>query len=196
MSLSRLSLLYLFIKKYSIPTVPAVMSSSPFPAFPISQVAIPSTALTNAAYAYSKEHTNAMTVNHCLRSTAFALLLLRKFPPLAAVADSIDTEAVVVSVILHDLGWATTKSILSKDKRFEVDGANLARDLVRSHSESEAESTWDKHRLQLLWDAIALHTTPSIAHHKEPEVFAVNLGIMCDFLGPQDSQWGDDHFCG
>jgi hypothetical protein len=29
-----------------------------------------------------------------------------------------------------------------------------------------------------------LHTTPSIAHHKEPEVLLTQLGIIADFFGP------------
>lgn len=157
------------------------MASSPFPALPICQVAIPSNDLINAAYAYAKEHTSECTLNHCLRSTAFALLIARKFPPLAAA--ELDTEAVVLSSILHDMGWATTKSLLSADKRFEVDGANLAREFVKSSSAANP-GEWDKHRTQLLWDSIALHTTPSIAHHKEPEVFATQLGILADFVGP------------
>ncbi|KEF56866.1 uncharacterized protein A1O9_07056 [Exophiala aquamarina CBS 119918] len=157
------------------------MSASPFPALPVSQVTIPSNPLIIKAYEYVKEHTSLSTLNHCLRSTSFALIILRKFPPLVAAAPHLDTELVVLSIIMHDLGWATTKEILSTDKRFEVDGANLARKLIQSCT---TEMTWDKHRLQLIWDAIALHTTPSIAHNKEPEVFLAQLGIMGDFFGP------------
>ncbi len=157
------------------------MSQSPFPALPVCQVTLPSNPLINAALAYAREHTSECTVNHCLRAAAFALLLARKLPPLAAA--NLDLEAVVLASILHDMGWATTKSLLSNDKRFEVDGANIARDFIKSSTASRADG-WDKHRLQLLWDAIALHTTPSIAHHKEPEVIATQLGITADFLGP------------
>lgn len=157
------------------------MAPSPFPALPVCQVTLPSNPLINAAYAYLKEHTSACTVNHCLRSAVYALLIARKFPPLAAA--NLDLEAVVLSAILHDLGWATTKSLLSVDKRFEIDGANLARDFINS-SPTTNPVEWDKHRTQLLWDAIALHTTPSIAQHKEPEVVATQLGITADFLGP------------
>ena len=86
----------------------------------------------------------------------------------------------VVALFLHDMGWAKDKSLLSKDKRFEIDGANIARDFVHSHAD---QGKWDKHRVQLLWDTIALHTTPSIAQHKEPEVLGSHLGILSDFLG-------------
>jgi hypothetical protein len=41
------------------------------------------------------------------------------------------------------------------------------------------------HRLQLVWDSIALHSTSSIADYKEIEVQITNKGIMADFLGPE-----------
>jgi len=154
------------------------MSSSPFPSFPVSQITIPSTSLTNAAYKYVKENCSECTLNHCLRATAFGLILQQKFPPLAT-HPSLDKEAIVLSILLHDMGWATTKTLLSKDKRFEVDGANIARDFIGKETD-----TWDRHRLQLMWDSIALHTSPSIAMHKEAEVMATQLAIFSDFVGP------------
>jgi hypothetical protein len=146
-------------------------------ALPICNVTIPSTPLVEAALAYTRQHTSPSTVNHCLRSTAFALLLARKLPPFA----NVDAETVALSTIMHDMGWAVgaSKALLSTDKRFEVDGANLARDFIASQANS-----WDAHRLQLVWDGIALHTTPSIALHKQPEVAITAMGILGDFLGP------------
>jgi len=73
-----------------------------------------------------------------------------------------------------------TNELVSKDKRFEVDGAEAAREFLRKEAPS-----WDKHRLQLVWDAIALHTTGSIVYHKEPEVVACAQGIVrhpCSFF--------------
>ncbi|KAK3632476.1 hypothetical protein LTR56_016358 [Elasticomyces elasticus] len=88
-----------------------------------------------------------------------------------------------LGAILHDLGWSTTDTFVSPDKRFEVDGANAARTFIEQQTLHLGGKTWDKHRGQLLWDAIALHTTPSIAQHKEPEVAATGLGIFADFVG-------------
>ncbi|WOO83300.1 uncharacterized protein LOC62_05G006829 [Vanrija pseudolonga] len=151
-------------------------TDSPFPQLPVSGITIPTTALTTAALSYSREHTSASTVNHCLRSAAFALIFASKIPPYAAA----DAEAIVLSCILHDLGWAIgdSKALLSSDKRFEVDGADLAREFTRTHSD------YDEVRLQEVWDAIALHTTPSIALHKQPVVAATAMGILADFTGP------------
>lgn len=82
------------------------------------------------------------------------------------------------------MGWDTTKSLISKDKRFEVDVANIARDFIIAHFQTEGG--WDERgrRLQMVWDAIALHTMTSIAAYKEPEVALVHFGIMADFFGP------------
>jgi hypothetical protein len=68
---------------------------------------------------------------------------------------------------------------VSNDKRFEVDGANVARELVRKQG-----TNWDKHREQLLWDSIALHTSPEIAAFKEIEVALVSGGTFCELVGP------------
>jgi hypothetical protein len=35
-----------------------------------------------------------------------------------------------------------------------------------------------------MWDAFALHTTPSFALHKEPEFLLAHVGIIADSLGP------------
>ena len=69
---------------------------------------------------------------------------------------------------------------VSSDKRFEVDGANVARELVRKQG-----ANWDKHREQLLWDSVALHTSPDIAAFKEIEVALVSGGTFCELVGPE-----------
>lgn len=157
-------------------------AQSPFPPMPISGITIPSTALILAALEYTKSHTSPTTVNHCLRSAAFAIIIARKHPAYSGI----DLETITLSTILHDMGWATTKSLLSEDKRFEVDGANLAREfLQREMTKTGGHSqTHDDQWLQLIWDAVALHTTPSIALYKQPEVAVTSFGILGDFLGP------------
>src|SRR3954451_21375006 len=60
--------------------------------------------------------------------------------------------------------------------RFEVDGANAAREFLASQG-----FTGDA--LRIVWDAIALHTTPGIPQHKEPEVALVTAGFELDVLG-------------
>lgn len=76
---------------------------------------------------------------------------------------------------------AFNTSFISPDKRFEVDGANAARD----HVKSKGGKDWkDKHRVQLIWDAIALHTTRDIALYKEIEVQLTSAGTLTELVGP------------
>jgi len=62
------------------------------------------------------------------------------------------------------------------EERFEVDGANAARAFLKERGIATLQ-------LQLVWDAIALHTTRSIALHKEPEVAMTHSGIAVDAIG-------------
>ena len=64
----------------------------------------------------------------------------------------------------------------SATERFEVDSANAAREFLRRHGIDEAA-------IDIVWDAIALHTTPGIPQHKKPEVALVTAGVEMDVLG-------------
>jgi hypothetical protein len=63
---------------------------------------------------------------------------------------------------------------MSADRRFEVDGANLARELLSKHNVTGRDA-------DLVWDAIALHDAGDIAQWKQPEVRLVNAGVAADF---------------
>ena len=116
-----------------------------------------------------------------MRSTLLGFAVADKVPDMQAR----DRELHAVAAILHDLSWDTNGLFVSADKRFEVDSAIAAQDFVEKHIAKHAagDSEWSKYRLQLLWDAIALHTTPSIGFFKEVEVKATGLRILLDFVG-------------
>src|SRR5580692_7167225 len=116
--------------------------------------------------------------NHVMRSWLFGVLLSENAKPLP------DPELLAVSTVLHDLGLTDR---YTAEERFEVDGANVARAFMKERGISTQQT-------QVVWDAIALHTTRSIALHKEPEVAMTHSGIAVDVLGagldriPQDKQ--------
>ena len=116
--------------------------------------------------------------NHVMRSWLFGILLSEGIDPAP------DPELLAVSAVLHDLGL--TDRYTAED-RFEVDGANAACAFLKDRGISTQQA-------QVVWDAIALHTTPSIALHKEPEVAMTHSGIAVDVIGvgldriPQDKQ--------
>jgi hypothetical protein len=154
------------------------MSDSVFPHLPKSGVTFPESDLLKSALEYAKKHTSPSILNHCLRSAAFALLLAPRLEQIKGTQP--DLDLVVYACIMHDLGLATTEGLRSGDKRFEVDGANLGRQFLLN----QGHDVWGARQMQLVWDAIALHTTGSIAQHKEPEVALVAFGISADFAGP------------
>lgn len=85
-----------------------------------------------------------------------------------------DPELLYAGAMFHDMGLAPKHS--SATERFEVDGANVARDFLRSHGIAQ-------HDVDLVWTAIALHTTPGIPQHMHPVVALVTAGVEMDVLG-------------
>ncbi|OAQ70684.1 metal dependent phosphohydrolase [Pochonia chlamydosporia 170] len=141
--------------------------------------------IVDSALAHTKEHCSPSIYNHAVRAAYWATIIAKKGESLSS--SSLDLEILLLSCILHDMGWSETAPLISEDKRFEVDGANIARDfLLKNKQQYRAENgdVWGENRIQRCWDAIALHTTPSIAAHAAPEVALTNMGVAADFMGP------------
>ena len=66
-----------------------------------------------------------------------------------AAGEGYDGELLFLSSILHDVGLTAQAD---RGRRFEVDGAKAAVDLLRANS-------LDPARAQIVWDAITLHTS-------------------------------------
>ena len=111
------------------------------------------------------------TFRHTIRALHIGILLS---PP------DVDKEVLALAILFHDVGMSSHASIDSRSTRFEVTGANAARDFILTHATPDV---WPPHRVQLVWDSIALHTINSIAEYKEAEVRAVIKGIDADWLG-------------
>jgi HD domain len=141
-------------------------------------VEVPDTPLISAALDFVRERSPEVLYHHCVRGWLFGCIIASKVPRFA----SIDREVHAIAVLFHDIGLIEgddpkAAGIISQDKRFEVDGANAARDFLRREAEADQ---WDQHRQQLVWDTIALHSTVSISLHKEVEVQAAIAGIFTD----------------
>ena len=87
---------------------------------------------------------------------------------------SFDPELLYAGAMFHDLGLLSQHS--SPHERFEVDGANAARDFLSSHGIRQTD-------IDAVWNAIALHTTPGIPQHMHPVVALVTAGVEMDVLG-------------
>jgi hypothetical protein len=93
-----------------------------------------------------------------------------------------DPELLYVGAMFHDIGL--TDRYRQSQLRFEVNGANAARDFLRRYGIPKAS-------VEIVWDAIALHTTPGIPEHKKAEVALVTSGVEMDVLGIAYEQFTD-----
>jgi hypothetical protein len=145
-------------------TVP-LHAAAAVPVRSVAGVDVPDSALARDATAAARDSLPPEIFNHSLRTFLFAELVskLRKIDH--------DVEATYVASILHDTGLSTTH--MSKSNRFEVDGANLAREILGKHGVAGQ-------RADVVWDAIALHDS-SLARWKGPEVRLVSAGVNADF---------------
>lgn len=134
----------------------------------VAGIIIPDSSIAQQATELLLEHGTEFIYNHSLRVFLFSSLNGKRRQL------KYDEELLYVASVFHDLGL--TKHYSSTDLRFEVDGANAARDFLKSHN-------LPKESLRLVWDTIALHTTIGIAEHKEPEVALMYSGVGLDVMG-------------
>ncbi|MDB5086378.1 MAG: phosphohydrolase [Mucilaginibacter sp.] len=144
----------------------------------VAGINIPDSAIATQATELLLTHGTEFIYNHSLRVFLFASLNGKRNNL------QYDAELLYVSAVFHDLGL--TKKYSSPDLRFEVDGANAARDFLKSHG-------LPKESLQLVWDTIALHTTIGIAEHKEPEVALMYSGVGLDVMGEGYENLSDEN---
>lgn len=134
----------------------------------VAGISIPDSKIAKEATELLLDHGNTFLYNHSLRVFLFASLNGKR------EQRQYDPELLYVSAVFHDLGL--TPHYSSANKRFEVDGANAARDFLKGHGLPAAS-------LQLVWDTIALHTTIGIAEYKEAEVALMYSGVGLDVMG-------------
>jgi hypothetical protein len=130
-------------------------------------ISVPDSPLITDVLEYAEKLSEPYLFNHAVRSWLFAV----KIGQMKAI--DCDLEVVAVGTILHDIGL--TAGVSGSD-RFEVNGANASLSFIKDRGLSGR-------RAQLVWDLVALNSTPSIALHKEPEVALGTMGIGLDYGG-------------
>jgi hypothetical protein len=135
-------------------------------------IEVPDTPIIDRAIDYAREKCEPYLFNHVMRSWLFAVRLgqLKVIPH--------DAEILAVGTLLHDI---TLNRSYAGPRRFEIEAA----DLVRSFA---AEAGMDDRRAELVWDCVALNSTPSIGLYKQPEVALCTTGIGLDVIGFQIDQ--------
>jgi hypothetical protein len=133
----------------------------------IAGVNVPDGPLITAVIEYVQRLSEPYLFNHAMRSWLFA----ETIGHLKGI--DYDREVVAIGTVLHDIGLTAS---VSGPNRFEVNGADAALSFIKGKGLSDR-------RAQLIWDLVALNSTPSLALHKEPEVVVGTMGIGLDYGG-------------
>ncbi len=144
----------------------------------IAGIRIPDSAMAHQAEELIKDNEPEFLFNHSVRVYLFGALRGQH------LKQSYDEELLYIASLFHDLGLID--SYTSAAERFEVDGANAARDFLNGHGISS-----DK--ISLVWEAIALHTTPGIPQHMQPEIALTRAGVRMDVVGTDFESFAAKH---
>ena len=143
---------------------------------PINGVAIPDSKLARDIADFVRDTASPLLFHHSSRVFYWgALAGLRR-------GLAFDAELLYAGAMFHDIGLIPRHS--SPHERFEVDGANAARDFLGSRGIAPSD-------IDTVWTAIALHTTPGIPKHMHPVVALVTAGVEMDVLGLTYGEYGE-----
>jgi len=138
------------------------------PVAAISGIRIPDSKLARDVTAFVRDTESDLLFNHSARVYFWGAL----------VGDRkglrFDAELFYTAAMFHDIGL--TEHYGHSHLRFEVDGANAARDFLRQRRISDSD-------VDTVWNAIALHTTPGIPEFMRPEIALVQAGAGMDVAG-------------
>jgi HD domain-containing protein len=134
----------------------------------IAGVEVPDTAAAAEATRLIEQTTSPLIYHHSRRVFLFAQIHARR------LGVEPDPELLYLAALFHDTGLATPFSDV--EQRFEVDGADHAREFLRARGFPAAAA-------ETVWTAIALHTTPGIPGRMGPEIAAIHFGVLTDVVG-------------
>jgi hypothetical protein len=133
----------------------------------VAGIKLPDSKLARDATDFARGLSAPVVFNHVLRTFVFGTLLGR------AKKLKFDSELFYLGAVLHDLGQ--TERFMGK-QRFEVDGADAAAEFLRGQGVP-------KESIEVVWDAVALHTSRGIVERKRPEIALVSAGAGADVVG-------------
>lgn len=134
----------------------------------IAGVVVPDTPLVRDVTEFIRDAEDDLLFHHSRRVFLFGALqgVRRGLRP--------DLELLYVGAMFHDIGL--TERYRTSSLRFEVDGANAARDFLLQRGVDETTA-------RKVWLSIALHTTPGVPEFLDPKIALVTAGVETDVLG-------------
>lgn len=142
----------------------------------IAGVKIPDSKLAGEATELIRDTTNELIFHHSRRVFLFGSLQSRRL----RIAP--DPELLYIAAMFHDTGLVAPYR--GTEQRFEMDGADAAREFIRAHGLTESDA-------DVVWTAIALHTTPEVPYRLTPVIAATTAGVETDVLGIHLDAVGD-----
>lgn len=140
----------------------------------IAGIEIPDGAVAQAATDWIRGTESELMFHHSLRAFLFSALTGNRENL------TFNAELLYVAALFHNVGL--NAKYQRSPYRFEVDGANAARDFLRQH-------VVDDRLIDEVWVAIALHTTPGIPEHMSPLVALVSAGVQMDVRGARHGEF-------
>lgn len=128
--------------------------------------ALPDRQLITEAAAYVRDIVDPQIFNHSVRT-----YLLGREAARRDGSTDIDEEALCLAALFHDIG---TADAFDGPERFEIESADAAEDYLRDRG-------WDSTATDVVWQAIALHTSPGIAERRGPVPHYLRRGVQIEF---------------
>jgi len=142
----------------------------------ISGVTVPNSKLANEITEFIRDTESTLLFNHSSRVYYFGALAGRRR------GLKFDAELLYAGAMFHDIGLTPKHS--SATARFEVDGANAAREFLSQHEIPPQD-------IDTVWTSVALHTTPGIPQYMHPVVALLTNGVEMDVLGIAYTEFSD-----
>ncbi|MFB4262680.1 HD domain-containing protein [Nonomuraea sp. GTA35] len=133
----------------------------------------PRTDLALAAMRHARDIEHPAIFNHSMRSYLYGRFIGEQEG--RRPGHDYDDELLFLGCVLHDTGLGDT-GLSGSEQPFDIDGADHAVSFLTGLGVSPE-------RLEVVWDAIALHLHPDVALRKRPEIALVSAGAGFD-LGP------------
>jgi hypothetical protein len=134
----------------------------------IAGVRIPDSRIAREATELIRDTSTPLIYHHSRRVFLFGTLQSRM------LGIEPDAELLYVAALFHDTGLVPPYR--GTAQRFELDSADAAKSFLTTSGFSAAEA-------DVVWTAIALHTTPEVPYKMAPVIAATTAGVETDVLG-------------
>ena len=152
------------------------MTDTDFATLDVNGIRVPDSKLARAITEFVRDTENDLLFNHSSRVYFFGALAGQQR------GLTVNPELLYAATMFHDVGLMPSHS--SPDLRFEVDGANAARDFLRGHGVDPSD-------IERVWTGIALHTTPGVPEFMHPVIALTTAGVEMDVLGLTYGKYDD-----